>query len=231
MEIGNKVLRHPEKDEIIAKLTSGDSVKDVEKWLKKRHPKSVRLQVSYMTLQKFRKEYLNIEGEVLDSIKQARGETNRTSKQLERRSIVVSSDAYQRKLDEIVSNELDVTRKMLEMEKLIGSRLEFYYNILSAGGSLKEEKMFLELLNSQRALMADWKKYVEGVADHTVEHNININVVNEQVNVLKSIVYEVLQEIDPNVIPLFVEKINARFGGIQYGDETYKKQIEVIDVE
>lgn len=229
--MGNKVLRHPEKEEIIAKLVNGESVKDVERWLKRKHPRSSRLQISYMTLQKFRKEYLNLEGEVLEQIKQARNDSQKNSEELERRAMLAASDAYQKKLDEIVSNELDVTRKMLEMEKLISARLEFYYNILHDGGTLKEEKMFLELLNSQRALMADWKKYVEGVADKTIEHNININVVNEQLTVLKSIVYDVLQELDPNMVPLFVEKINARLGGISYNDDIYRKQIEVIDAE
>jgi hypothetical protein len=229
--MSNKVLRHPEKEKIISKLSSGESVKEVERWLKKKHPKSTRLQISYMTLQKFRKEYLNLEGEVLDQIKQARDEAGRDSKEVERRAMVASSDAYQRKLDEIVSNELDVTRKMLEMEKLISSRLEFYYNILNDGGTLKEEKMFLELLNSQRALMADWKKYVEGVADKTIEHNININMVNEQLTVLKSIVYDVLQDLDPLLIPVFIEKVNSRLGVMNYGDEVYRKQIEVINAE
>lgn len=229
--MSNKVLRHPEKEEIIARLTGGASLKEVESWLKRKHPRSKRLQISYMTLQKFRKEYLNLEGEVLEQVKQARREGNKTSEELEKKAILASSDAYQKKLDEIVSTELDVTRKMLEMEKLISARMEFYYNLLAQGGSLKEEKMFLDLINSQRALMADWKKYVEGVADKTIEHNININLVNEQLSVLKGIVFEVLQELDPQMIPLFVEKINSRLGGISYNDESYRKRIEVIDAE
>ena len=229
--MSNKVLRHPEKEQIITKLTNGESLKEVEGWLKKKHPSSKRLQVSYMTLQKFRKEFLNLEGDVLDQIKEARGNSRKDSREFEQRTMVIASDAYKKKLDEIVSNELDVTRKMLEMEKLISSRLEFYYNMLSNGGTLKEEKMFLELLNSQRALMGDWKKYVEGVPDKTIEHNININVVNEQLGVLKSIVYEVLQELDPDIIPLFVEKVNARLGGISYGNDQYKKQVKVIDAK
>lgn len=227
----SKVLRHPEKEEIIKKLTSGDSVKEVERWLKKKHPKSKRLQISWVTLQKFRKEYLNLEGQVLEDIKNKRREREQSSEELEIRARVMASNAYQEKLDEIVSTELDVTRKMLEMEKLISARLEFYYNTIIDGGDIKEEKIFLELINAQRNLMADWKKWVEGVADKTIEHNINVNVVNEQVNVLKSIVYETLQELDPALVPIFVERVNSRLGDMNYDSDSYRKQIEVIDAE
>ncbi len=231
--MSNKVLRHPEKETIISKLTKGDSVKDVERWLKKKHPTSKRLQISYMTLQKFRTEYLDLKGEVLEDLKNKRKQKESDSEEMERRAIVMSSNAYQEKLEEIASTELDVTRKMLEMEKLISSRLEFYYNTIIDGGGvdIKEEKMFLEFLNMQRNLMADWKKWVEGVADKTIEHNINVNVVNEQVNVLKSVVYETLQELDPSMVPLFVEKVNSRLGDMNYNGDSYRQQIEVIDAE
>jgi cysteinyl-tRNA synthetase len=231
--MSNKVLRHPEKEAIIAKLASGASVKEVERWLQKKHPKSKRLQISYMTLQKFRKEYLNIEGDMLEHIKSARSSAIKQSEETEKNWLVHSSNAYQDKLNEIVSQELDVTQKMLEMEKLISSRIEFYFNVLNTdGGNLREEKMFLDLLAAQRELLRDWKKYVEGVADKTIDHNINITVMNQQISVLKSIVFEVLQGLDPSLIPLFVEKVNARLGDTNYESEEYRTYYSgVIDAE
>ena len=64
--MSSKVLKHPDKEEIIKKLLNGESLKDVERWLSKKYPRKKRLHISYMTLQKFRKENLNIEGEILD---------------------------------------------------------------------------------------------------------------------------------------------------------------------
>ena len=66
--MNNKVLRHPDKEEIIKMLLNGESVKEVERWIKKKHPRSRRLQISYMTLQKFRAENLNLKGDVLDGL-------------------------------------------------------------------------------------------------------------------------------------------------------------------
>lgn len=237
MTVSNKVLVHPEKEEIIRRLLNGESVKEVEKWLKEKHPRRPRLHVSYMTLQKFRKDYLNLDGEVLDNIKETRKNMDASSEELEIKAILATSSAYQDKLNQIVSDKLDANRKILEMSILVSARMEYYFNIISSqeGTKLEKDKMFLELVNAQRGLMQDWKKYVDGVADQKIEHNININVINEQVNVLKSIVFEVLQALDPRLIPAFVEKLNARLEQTQYGTANYQSyqlgtpELNVID--
>jgi hypothetical protein len=229
----NKVLNHPEREDIIKKLVNGESVKEVEKWLRKKHPRTPRLQISYDTLQKFRKDHLHIEGDVLDKIKQARKEQVLESDELETMAIISASSAYQNKIDEIVSNELDTNRKLLEMSSLIGARMEYYFNSLSQGSNIQQDKMFLDLVNAQRGLVQDWKKYVEGVADTKIEHNINVSVINEQVTILKSIVFEVLQEMSPELIPTFVEKMNSKLEDTRYGSPKYDsyQQVGVIDAE
>lgn len=230
--MSNKVLRHPEKEEIISKLLQGESVKQVEAWLKKKHPRTARLHVSWMTLQKFRKDYLNLEGETLSHIKDARQNYTKDSKALEKQALVMGSNAYQEKLAEILDEEIDVTRKMLEMEKIISSRIEYYFNSLNSGANLREERVFIELITQQRELLRDWKKYVEGVPDQKIDHNINITVVNEQVNVLKGIVFEVLRELDSSLIPLFIEKINSKMTDTKYRNDKYLDYVapKVIDV-
>ena len=43
-----------------------------------------------------------------------------------------------------------------------------------------------------------------------MEHNININVVNEQAKILKETVIDVLGEISPDLITVFVERLDKR---------------------
>lgn len=230
----SKVFGHPEREEIISKLLNGESVKGVEAWLKKRHPRKKRLQISYVTLQKFRKEHLNIHGEVLENLKSARQEKDDKSDLLNAKAIIASSSAYQQKLDEIVSTELDANRKILEMLTLVSSRIEVYFNTVNtSGGNIKQDKLLIELLNTQRGLVQDWKKYVEGVADKTIDHNVNVTVVNEQITVLKNIVFEVLRDLDPSLIPKFIERVNSRLLNVQYGSSNYHgyNELEIIDAE
>ena len=227
--MSKKILNHPDKETLISKLLEGDSVKEVERWLKEKYPRTKRLHVSYMTLQKFRAEHLNIKGDVLDDIKNRRVEIDREASEAEARMIVKASSSYQQKLEEIASSELDVTRRLLEMDSLINSRIEYYYNMLQEGGTLREDKIFIEYINTMKSLMQDWKKYIEGVADKKIEHNINISVVNEQARILKETVLEVLQEMKPELIPVFVDKLDVKMNQIDVSDpNTFRG--EVIDV-
>ena len=225
-----KVLNHPDKEKIIEKLLSGESVKEIESWLEKKYPRSKRLHISYMTLQKFRSENLNIKGDVLEDIKNKKTEIDKKNLEIETKMIVQSSNAYQKKIDEIASSELDVTRRLLEMDRLVNSRIEYYFNLLETGGSIKEDRIFLEYVNTMKSLMQDWKKYIEGVADKKIEHNININVVNEQAKILKETILEILKEMDPKLIPLFVDRVSYRMKQLDvYQDSNPRRSI--IDVD
>ena len=142
--MSKKILNHPDKEDIIKKLLEGDSVKSVEAWLKKKYPRTKRLHVSYMTLQKFRGENLNLKGDVLDDIKNKRTEVDKKALEAETKLVISSSSAYQKKIDEIASSELDVARRLLEMDKVIGSRIEHYYNLLENGGTtVRDDKVFI----------------------------------------------------------------------------------------
>jgi len=227
----SKVLRHPDKESIIKKLLSGDSVKEVERWLKTKYPRTKRLHISYMTLQKFRSENLDLRGDVLEEVKNRRSDSDKEAIESEAKMIIASSSAYQDKISEIADAELDVTRRLLEMDKLINSRIKYYYNLLSEGGTIKEDKIFLEYVNTMKGIMQDWKKYIEGVADKKIEHNINVNVVNEHASALKGAVLDVLSELNPELIPIFVNKLNIKMNEISFNDDILDVRGEIIDVD
>lgn len=223
----SKVLRHPDKEDIIARLISGDSVKEVDSWLKSKYPRKKRLHISYMTLQKFRSDHLNLKGEVLEDIKNKRSEVDKASAAAEAKMIIESSSAYHDKINEIASNEMDVTRRLLEIESLVNSRIKYYYDLLNNGGSLREDKIFLEYISALKGIMQDWKKYIEGVADQKIEHNVSVSVINDHAEILKSAVLDVLNEMSPELVGVFIDRVSVRMRELTLNDA---KQIEVIDV-
>lgn len=228
--LGSKVSRHPDKKEIIKRLLAGESVKKIEEWIKSKYPRNRKYHISYMTLQKFRVNHLNIKGELLEDIKNRRYQDDIENEKAEIKVALLNSSEYQKQIEQIVSNEIDVNRKLLEMEKLISSRLEYYFNVISSGGSMNQnaDKVFLEYINSMRSILADWKKYVEGVADKKIEHNVNIQVVDTQVKVLKEAMFEVLNEMDPQLILIFMDKLNKKMQQLNYDSPEYNNYL--IDV-
>ena len=217
--MSKKILKHPDKKIIVEKLIKGESTREVESWLKEKYPDDSRLHITYMTLQKFRKSNLDLHGDILDDIKNKRAEIYNEQVEGEKRELLLNSSAYRDKINQIADTELNVTKRMLELDAIIQTRLEYYYNMLMSGGSFKEDKLFLEYINTMRSLLQDWKKYIEGFADKRVENNISVTIVNQQINILKNAITETLQELDPRYTNLFLDKLNSKIDQIQYEDE------------
>jgi len=226
--MSKKVLGHPDKDLIIKKLIEGESLRSVEEWLKEKYD-DPKYHITFVTLQKFRKTSLNIEGEYLEDIKEIRRVKDKAEEEEAQRESIRKNSAYREKLEEIVDAEIDVTRRLLEMETLVNSRLEYYFNILQAGGSIREDKVFIEYINLLRGIMSDWMKFIEGHTENKVEHNININIVMQQITIIKNVVNEILSEIQPEVVPVFIEKLNQKLDVIDYEQEVKRNEISQID--
>lgn len=231
--LNSKISRHPDKKEIISKLLNGESVKKIEEWIKSKYPRTKRYHISYMTLQKFRTNHLNIKGELLEDIKNRRHQDDIDAEKNEIRVALLNSSEYQKKIDEIVSKEIDVNRRLLEMEALISSRLEYYFNQVSSSErpNTFNDKALLDYINALRAILADWKKYVDGFADKKIEHNINIQVVDTQVKVLKEAMFEVLSEMDPQLILEFMDKLNQKMQSLNYDSPEYNNYLLDVSKE
>lgn len=216
--VNRKVFKHPDKEEIIRLLSDGESVRKVAQILKERYPKHKRLWLTSVTLQAFRKGYLNLEGKVLKDIQET---SSLQKKQLEQELIqkqIENTNAYKEKLNEIADSHLDVAKKILQLDKIIESRMEHYYN-LAVSGELavgKADRELRDFMDRQINLLAQYKKYVEGLADKTIDYNVNITVMNDQIQIIRSVIRDVLGEIDPEVAMLFIEKLNKKLSEFNY---------------
>jgi hypothetical protein len=230
--MSDKILKHPEKEEIIKRLLDGESVKVIDSWLRKKYAKRRRLQISWVTLQKFRKEHLNLHGEVLEDLKSAKDAMEKEALAFETKKIISESNAYQKTINQIAKKELDAASKLLEMDALVNARLVYYFNLLESGNaaSMKEDKLFLEYIREYRSILESWKKYIDGHADKKIEHNININIVNEQLNILKGIVFEILKDMSPELVPMFVDKLNQKMLYLNTDSNEYQRLL-AIDAE
>ena len=90
-----KITNHPDKDEIVEKLIAGDSLRQIESWLKNKYPNRSKLHVSYITLQKFRKNHLNIEGDVLKELQKERRALQVAKRQEQQQEQIQQISTYQ----------------------------------------------------------------------------------------------------------------------------------------
>lgn len=226
----HKVLNSPDKDQIIERLTRGESVRDVSAWLASKYPLTSQrhLRISYSSLQQFKKEYLNISGRVLQDIKDAERLTQESIRKDLIQEEVQSTNAYQEAIQSIVDERLDVQRELVEVFHILKARIEFFYNKLqSQEFSDKQEKAFQKYLDQSMKAMEDYKKYVEGYRE-TTEHNINVNIMTNQVGKIREAVREVLADMDPEIAVKFMGNLNEKMRDLPYEEHAlYLNDVQV----
>lgn len=225
----SKILNHPDKEEIIDKLSNGESVRSMEAWLKEKYPNNKKLHISSVSLQKFRKNKLQLEGQVLKDIQ----EGERTKKQMlteqERQKQLESSNAYKKKINEIVDSKLDVARRILQLDRIMEARIEYWFNAVASGEetAAKGDKELRSFMDSMMTLMGQYKKFVEGMADKTVDYNVNVTVMNEQIVAIQDVIRECIAELEPDQAILFMDRLQNKLSETSYRP----KLIEPVSLE
>ena len=216
--MSRKIMKHPDREEIISKLTNGESIRSVESWLQNKYPNTKALWVTLPTLQEFRKTYLKLDGKVLKDLQ----ETGKVQKQQVREFAVnqqlATSNAYQNKLMQITDSKLDVARRIVELDAIIGDRMQYWFDAVKSGEetAIKGDRELREFMDRQMNLLAQYKKFVEGLADKTVDYNVNITVVNDQINIIRDVIRECIAELSPEQAMLFMDRLNKKMGELNY---------------
>jgi len=233
----SKILKHPEKEEIIKRLNDGQSIRAVAKWIKEKYPNNKKLQLSTVTLQSFRKKNLQLKGKVLKDIQEAAVVQQRAIEEQQRQAQLESTNAYQDKINNIADTHLDVANKILQLDSIIENRMEYWFNAISNGEASPEQadKQLRSYMDRQMAMLQQYKKFVEGMADKTVEHNVNITVMNEQIVVIRDVIRDVMLEFNPDIAMMFMEKLNKRLNGLEYNsipaEEVNTTALNVIEAQ
>jgi len=228
--MSRKILKHPDKEDIIRMLTEGESVRKIAAYFKKKYPGTKGLQLSTVTLQNFRKSSLELDGKVLKDIQEAREVSNRKVQEVERQQALESTNAYQDKINSVAQTHLDVANKIMILDAIIEDRMEFWFNAIKDGEASPSaaDKEMRQWMDRQMALLQQYKKFIEGMADHTVDYNVNVTVMNDQVSAIRDIIREVLEEFDPHISMLFMDKLNKRLGQATYTED---EVVDAVDVK
>lgn len=216
--MSKKILNHPDKEDVIRMLTEGESVRNIEANLKTKYPSDKSKWLSSVTLQKFRKDNLNLDGKVLKDIQEAAQTTKRQIEATMQQRQLEASDAYKKKIGEIADSKLDVAQKILQLDAIIDSRMEYWFNMVASGeeSAAKGDNELRKFMAQQMELLGQYKKFVEGMADKTIDHNVNVTVMNDQIAVIRDTIRECMAEFGPDKAMMFMEKLNNRFNSMSY---------------
>lgn len=209
---GKKVLKHPCKEEIDEKLLAGESVEAVAQWLKQKYSKRPKFQINKMTLQAYRRNYLNVKGEVLADIQKERKERQareRTGRKIEARK---ASEEYQiakvRAAEEI---ELAVADYKSQLEDLLLTTKERLEIMQAQKIGHLNEKVIVEQLRLQKELIVQFFEMEKSMrSEQEVNINIDVHKLTAEMKMIKVALREAINEVCPELYSVFMTTLTEK---------------------
>jgi hypothetical protein len=232
----SKVLNHPDLQQIITKLTSGEPSRDVAGWLKDRYPNDRDKQISYNTLNEFRREQLNIHGAVLDDIKSQINKANDEDNKEELVKEIKKNKTYKEKLEEVIDQQIDWRYKLMQLLNVIETRFaQLFDKTQNNPENWKPDYVMISWMQTILEMIKEIRK-VEGAPDQVVQHNVTIQTIDEQSALIQEALRQTLAEIDMETSLLLMDKISENLTKLKSSREqtlanerTFNKITENID--
>jgi hypothetical protein len=210
----SKLLDHPDNEAIVSKLVTGEPVKDVAEWLKIKYdrPEQSHLRLPTTLLKQFLDSNLDLYSTMrvdLDQVKS--GTINRKVA-----ASLKNNKTYQERLAEVAGNEIDIKNTLQNIVNIIQVRVEQVFDKMQQNPeNMKPDyvliKWFEVLLNSTEKL----DKIVNNRPDTIIQHNINVQTMEQHTAVVQDAIRETLAEMDPDAAFSFIEKINQKMAGLK----------------
>jgi len=213
-----KLLNHPEREQIISRLISGESVREISAWLDRKYPDNTEYHISHTTLNLFRKNELNIQGAVLDKVKSRMMQVGEEDEK--RLSIAVESNVtYREKINEFVDMQIDWRKKLIGILNIIETRVEQIFDSIQLDpGNYKPDYVLLQWMDKVLHFVQEIRK-IEGAPDQIVQHNVTVQAIDERTAIFQEAIQEVAAEVDLRLASLFIEKVNSKLESMSFSDK------------
>jgi len=212
-------------------LTQGHGVRAVAKEIKNLHPKNKKLHVSVPTLQKFRKEKLNLEGEALEAVKQATKEKKAIKTAKKEDTQLRKIPAFREAVEKAVNVHVDIRQELQELLVTVKTRVEDLFDRAADGTlSVNEEANLHKYFASWTTTIQQWAKYIDKIADKTIETNVNITIIEDQMAALRGAIKEVIsEELDHEAATRFMHKLSEKISELTYKPKAHESMTQMHD--
>ncbi len=203
-----KILNHPDRDQIISKLTAGESVREVSAWLKEKYPNTKPNQLAFTTLDEFRRKYLNIHGTILDDLKIKFKEQQAEEVKDGLKHIVKKNKSYQEKLDEFIDDKIDWRKKLVQFLNVAETRFsQVFDKSQNNPDSFRGDETLIKWMKEMRDLVIEIRK-AEGAPDQVIQHNVTVQAIDEQANIIHQAIFKTLMKMDFSFASVFIDQLN-----------------------
>lgn len=211
----SKLLQHPNKDEIISKLVTGVKPKEVSDWLKLKYTEKEQhhLRLSTKILKDFIDNNLDLYNTLQNDIVNNK---NGQSPSKEISDSLKNNKTYKERLNELADNEIDIKKTMTETIFLIKQRIEQVFDKVQQNPeNLKPDYALIKWFELLLSAAEKFQKIVNEAPDIVIEHKVSIEKIEQNTIFLQDAIRDTLNEMDPEMAFLFLEKFNEKLESIK----------------
>jgi hypothetical protein len=209
-----KILNHPDKEEIIAKLVMDMSHLEVHDWLAAKYSSTSdsKFVIAAAALKSFKDNYLDVYSMIQeDMAKTKQAVSSNTQNELE--LSVKESSAYKRKMLELAGKEIDVRAMVAHLCHVIETRFGQIFDEIQENPrdiNSRVDRVLIDYGELLGSMLERYYKFTENPADLTIQHNVTLQVVDRHISVFHDVIREVLSRLDLESSMLFMELFNEK---------------------
>lgn len=214
-----KIMSHPDRDEIINKLLLGIDPKDIHENLSIRYG-----DVGNRSLIISVKDLISFKNNSLDLYKTIQEDLQKTSaalatKQTEELQLSIKeSIAYKDAMIKLANNELDIKTMLGNLILACEMRISQIHTLIQEHPeeiNTKTERLYTEYMDRLQAGIERWQKYVIGTPDSVVQHNVSVQHIDTHIAVFYEAIKRVLSQMDIESSLLFMELFNEEMNKLK----------------
>jgi hypothetical protein len=208
----SKLLAHPDKDEIISKIITGQVPKNIADWLKLKYPGKDQghLRLPMALLKEF------VDKGALDMAAQFQADLNGVVSGKEMSASLKNNKTYQERLVELADKEIDIKTMITETLLMIRARAEQVFDIIQENPrSWKPDYVMIKYFEILFNSIEKCDKIINNKPDQVVQHNITMQVMESNIAIFQEAIRETAAEIDPEIAFIFIDKLTAKMKSLQ----------------
>lgn len=203
-----KILAHPNRDEIISRLSNGDSTRTISEWLRLKYPDQKEYLLTHNILDKFRRSHLNIHGTLLEDLKEKAKEEECKAMSEDMKECVRTNKTYVEKLQEAVQTQVDWKMRLLQFLNVVETRFAQLYDITQENPSdYRPDKTMMDWMGKMLSVVQEIRK-IEGAPDQIIQHNVTVQTIDEQAHILQQAIIKTIEELDWEQSSILIDKLN-----------------------
>jgi len=209
---------HPDSKEILSKLLSGSTPKDVASWLKLKYPEKSQkhLRVSQKLLKEFTdSQYTSYYDQFQEDLATL-SDPDKKKEDKELSYALTHIKPYRERMEELADKQLNT---LLTIEKNMGivlTRIEQMYDLIQNDPTnAKLDNTFIRYMKLLQDGMETIEKIKSNSIDGLAHHNFSMQAMQDNIMIMQDAIRETMAELDPDIASSFMDKLHNKLNDLE----------------